>query len=349
VEINAGRTGSLNPYAVLEPVEIGGATVRLATLHNEEDIRRKDIRPGDRVLVKRAGEVIPQVVGPVLEAGIARGEPFQMPDRCPICGTLVERPPTEVMTYCPNSACPARLYWGIVHFAGRGAMDIRGLGEATVRQLLDAELVADVGDLYNLQLQQLLRLQGFQRKSAENLLAGIEVSKSRGLARVLFGLGVRHVGESAAQILAGEFGTMDRLMSATSAEIAAVHGIGEATAAALAAFLGEPRNREVIEKLGAAGVWLHEERGRPENGPLTGLTFVITGTLPTLSRNELTELILNAGGRVTGSVTKATDFLIVGEDAGSKLAKARELGIAEMTEAEVVTRTGRTEPADRTS
>ncbi|MDP9348231.1 MAG: NAD-dependent DNA ligase LigA [Gemmatimonadota bacterium] len=340
IEINVGRTGTLNPYAVLEPVEIGGATVRLATLHNEEDIRRKDIRPGDLVRVKRAGEVIPQVVGPVIQEGAERGPPFRMPERCPACNTPVEQPPEEVMLYCPNRACPAQIFWGLVHFAGRRAMDIRGLGERTAQQLLEKELVADVGDLYRLTLEGVLRMEGFKEKSAENLLSGIEESKGRGLARVLFALGVRHVGEHAAELLARAFGSMDRLMDASADDLAAVHGIGRTTADALASFFSEPRNREVVEKLRAAGVKLTEERGEPAEGPLCGLSFVITGTLPTLSRSEASELIERAGGRVTGSVTKKTDFLVVGEDAGSKLARARELGVPALTEAELLERTG---------
>lgn len=338
IEINVGRTGSLNPYAVLEPVEIGGATVRLATLHNEEDIRRKDIRPGEPVVVKRAGEVIPQVVGPVIEDGMKRGEPFRMPDACPVCGTPVERPEGEVMTYCPNVSCPARIYWGIVHFASRDAMDIRGLGERTCQTLLDRGLVADVGDLYALTPEQLLTLEGFQEKSAENLVAGIQESKSRGLARLLFALGVRHVGATAAQLIARTFGSMDRLKEASREELAAVHGIGETTAEALATFLAEARNQAVIEKLRAAGVDLTEPQARPSEGPFSGLTLVVTGTLPTLSRKQATQLIEAAGGRVTGSVTRSTDFLVVGEDAGSKLTKAQELGIPQLEEAELLAR-----------
>jgi len=338
IEVNVGRTGSLNPYAVLEPVEIGGATVKLATLHNEEDIRRKDLRVGDRVLVKRAGEVIPQVVGPLIDEGVARAEPFRMPEGCPVCGTPVERPRNEVMSYCPNGACPARLYWGIVHFVSRAAMDIRGLGERTVQLLLDEGLVSDVGDLYSLDAETLVGLEGFQKRSAQNLVEGIRVSRDRGLSRVLFGLGIRHVGETAAQLIAGAFGSMERIARATTAEIAAVHGIGETTAAALAAFLSEPRNLEILEKLRRAGVRLTDEQLRPMEGPFSGLTFVITGTLPKLSRKEMTNVIEAAGGRVTGTVTRATDFLVAGEDAGSKLARARELGVAELSEADVLDR-----------
>jgi DNA ligase (NAD+) len=338
IEINVGRTGSLNPYAVLAPVDIGGATVRLATLHNEEDIQRKDLRAGDRVMVKRAGEVIPQVIGPVLEEGAARGEPFRMPDVCPVCATAVERPADEVMVYCPNGACPARIYWGLVHFAGRSAMDVRGLGERTCQQLLEAGLVHDVADLYTLTVDQLLGLEGFQQRSAEKLIGGIAASRGRGLDRVLFGLGVRHVGEHAAELLAHAFGSMQALIQATADEMAAVHGIGRTTAEALAAFLAEERNREVIAKLEAAGVVLTAERARPAEGVFTGLTFVVTGTLPTLSRKEASTLIEGAGGRVTGSVTKSTDFLVVGDDAGSKLARARELGIPQLSEGDLLAR-----------
>jgi DNA ligase (NAD+) len=339
IEINVGRTGSLNPYAVLEPVEIGGATVRLATLHNEEDIRRKDIRVGDRVLVKRAGEVIPQVVGPIVEPGEARSEPFHMPDQCPVCGTPVERPDEEVMSYCPNGACPARLYWGLVHFVSRGALDIRGLGERTIQQLLDAELVRDPADLYYLTAEQLLGLEGFQRKSAENLLEGIEASRERGLTRVLFGLGVRHVGQAAAELLARAFGSIDRLMAASADEFAAVHGIGRTTAEALATYFAEPRNQQIIEKLRAAGVRLEEEQTTPVEGPLSGRCFVLTGTLPSLSRKEATELIERAGGRVMGNVTRKTDFVVAGAEPGSKLEKARELGIPVLSEEELLSRT----------
>jgi DNA ligase (NAD+) len=250
------------------------------------------------------------------------------------------------MTYCPNGACPARIFWGLVHFASRGAMDIRGLGERTSQQLLDAGLIADVGDLYRLSAEQLLELEGFQQKSAENLIAGIEESKGRGLARVLFGLGVRHVGETAAQLLARAFGSIDRLIAADAAAFNAVHGIGDTTAEALEHYLAEPRNRETIEKLRAAGVVLTEETAAPAEGPFTGLAFVVTGTLPTLSRAEATELIERAGGRVTGSVTKKTDYVVVGADAGSKLTRAQELGTPVLSEAELLERLGEAAPAD---
>ncbi len=270
--------------------------------------------------------------------GEVRAEPFSMPERCPVCDAPVERPADEVMTYCPNTACPARLYWGIVHFTSRGAMDIRGLGERTVQQLLDAGSVRDVADLYTLDAESLLGLEGFQRKSADNLLKGIGDSRERGLARLLFALGVRHVGEIAAQRLAREFGSMDRLLAASEAEIGAVHGIGATTAEALAAFFAEPRNRVTIEKLRAAGVVMVEESARVVDGPLSGLSFVITGTLPSRSRKEMSRIIEEAGGRIAGSVTRSTDFLVVGEDAGSKLERAKELGIPVLSEADVLAR-----------
>ncbi|MBD0321097.1 MAG: NAD-dependent DNA ligase LigA, partial [Gemmatimonadetes bacterium] len=336
IEINVGRTGALNPFAVLEPVEIGGVVVRLATLHNEEDIRRKDIRAGDRVIVKRAGEVIPQVVGPVLKEGEARGEPFAFPDRCPACGTPVERPEGEAMVYCPNSACPARVYWGVVHFASRSAMDIRGLGEERIRLFLEKGLLRDVADVYSLTEEQLLAQEGFKEKSARNLLDGIAASKQQGLARALFGLGVRHVGEHAAELLARHFGDIDGILAASVDELVAVHGIGRTTAEALHEWARHESNREVVQKLKDAGVVLTEERGEAPTGDFTGYTFVITGTLPTLTRGEATEFIESRGGRVTGSVTKKTNYVVVGEDAGSKAAKAQELSIPQISEADLL-------------
>ncbi|HEX2093220.1 MAG TPA: NAD-dependent DNA ligase LigA [Longimicrobiaceae bacterium] len=348
IEINVGRTGALNPYAVLEPVEIGGVVVKLATLHNFEDIARKNIRVGEHVLVKRAGEVIPQVIGPVVAEGATRPPPFQAPTECPSCGTPVERPADEVMLYCPNGACPARIYWGLVHFVSRGAMDIRGLGEERIRLFLERGLLSDVADIYTrLTREELLALEGFKEKSVSNLLTAIEESKDRGLARLLFGLGVRHVGENAAELLARAFGSMDRLAQASVEQIEAVHGIGRTTAEALAAFFAEPRNLEVVEKLRQAGVRMTEEAAAPAEGPLTGETWVVTGTLPTLSRQEATELIERSGGRVTGTVTRKTSFVLVGEDAGSKLQKARELGIPTVTEAELLDRLGTPSSGER--
>ncbi|HUE77481.1 MAG TPA: NAD-dependent DNA ligase LigA [Longimicrobiales bacterium] len=332
IRINVGRTGSLNPYAVLEPVEIGGAMVKLATLHNFEDVARKDLRDGDMVLVKRAGDVIPQVVAPLTEERTGDEEPYVPPTECPACGTPVERPPGEVMIYCPNGSCPARIYWGIVHFVSRGAMDIRGLGERTVEQLLDRGQVRDFADLYNLTTDDLLGLDGFAEVSARNLVASIDASRERPLSRLLFALGIRHVGANAAKLIAERFGSLDRLLDATRDDIAAIHGIGDTTADALSAFLAEPRNRALLDRLRAAGLNLEEPIERAERQPFAGLTFVITGTLPTLSRSEAKTFIERLGGRVTGSVTGNTDYVVLGAEPGSKADRAREIGVTTLDE-----------------
>jgi DNA ligase (NAD+) len=329
IEINVGRTGSLNPYALLEPVEIGGAMVKMATLHNFDDIARKDLRAGDTVLVKRAGEVIPQVVSPLTEQRTGQEQPFEPPTHCPACGTAVERPADEVMIYCPNTACPARIYWSLVHFVSQGAMDIRGLGERTIAQLLDQGLVEDVADLYHLSKDDLLNLEGFADLSAQNLLKSLEASKQRSLARVLIALGIRHVGAHAAQVLARHFRRMDALIAAsTSAEnYSSIHGIGGTTAEALAAFMQEPRNRLVIERLAQAGVNMQEEVEELSDARFAGKSFVITGTLPTMSRKEASQFVESRGGRVSSSVSKSTDFVVVGDDPGSKFDKAKQLGV----------------------
>jgi DNA ligase (NAD+) len=335
IELNVGRTGSLNPYARLEPVEIGGAMVKLATLHNFDDIARKDLRAGDTVVVKRAGEVIPQVVGPVLERRTGAEQPYIPPTHCPACGTPVERPAGEVMAYCPNSACPDRIYWGLVHFVSQGAMDIRGLGERTVAQLLEAKLVTDHADLYKLTQEQLTGLEGFGDVSARNLVESIAASKERPLSRLLFGLGIRHVGVHAAQVLAREFRTMRALMEAEVEALAGVHGIGRTTAEAVGAFMAEPKNRALIERLATAGLQLEEPVERAEHSTLAGRTFVVTGTHG-MSRKEITSLIERHGGRVTGGVSRSTDFLVAGESPGSKLDRARELGVRIIDEQELL-------------
>jgi DNA ligase (NAD+) len=332
IELNVGRTGSLNPFARLDPVEIGGAMVKLATLHNFEDIARKDLRAGDTVVVKRAGEVIPQVVAPVLEVRTGAEQPFVPPDRCPSCGTPVERPAGEVMVYCPNGSCPARIYWGLVHFVSQDAMDIRGLGERTAAQLLEQELVHDYADLYRLAAADLLSLEGFGAVSAAQLIRAIDESRQRPLSRLLFALGIRHVGQHAAQVVTRHFATIDALLDATAEDFAGLHGIGWTTAQALATFLAEPRNRELIERLRQAGLNLIESVERAERTTLQGRTFVITGTHG-MSRKELTSLIERHAGRVSGSVSKSTDFLIAGENPGSKLDRARELGVQVLDEA----------------
>ncbi|HSJ08882.1 MAG TPA: NAD-dependent DNA ligase LigA [Longimicrobiales bacterium] len=335
IEYNVGRTGSINPYARLEPVVIGGATVKLATLHNFDDITRKDLRVGDTVVVQRAGEVIPQVVGPVVERRTGAEELFAVPTHCPSCDTPLERPADEVMLYCPNGSCPARIYWGLVHFVSQDAMDIRGLGERTALQLLEKQRVRDYADLYHLSKEDLLQLDGFGDVSAANLLRAIDASRQLPLSRLLFALGIRHVGQHAAQVIARAFGSLDALLAATPDQFAAVHGIGQTTATALAAFLAEPGNVALLERLRAAGLRMDEPVERAEHSSLAGRTFVVTGTHG-MSRKDMTSLIERHGGRVTGSVSKSTDFLVAGESPGSKLDRARELDVRVIDENELL-------------
>ena len=338
IRINVGRTGALNPYAELEPVEVSGVIVSAATLHNEELIAQKDIRAGDWVEVIRAGEVIPQIVAPLPAKRTGEEVPFVMPDACPACGTPVERPEGEAMRYCPNVSCPARVLEGIVHYAGREAMDIRGLGYERVRQLLGAGLIADVADLYRLRTDALVELDRFAKQSAEQLVRAIDASRAQPLSLLLFGLGIRHVGKTVAQILARRFGSMERLMRATEESIAEVNGIGPTIAQAVAGFFAEQRNIDLIGKLAEAKLNFTEPEAHDDTGPLAGRTYVLTGTLPTLSRSDATALIERAGGRVAGSVSKKTDAVVAGEDAGSKLEKARTLGVEIIDEAELVRR-----------
>ena len=338
IRINVGRTGALNPYAVLEPVEIGGVTVSTATLHNFALIKAKDIREHDLVEVTRAGEVIPQVLGPVIKKGVRRAKPYRPPGRCPVCGSKVERPPDEVMVYCPNVSCPGRVFESIVHFASRGAMDIRGLGPERVKALLDAKLIKDVADLYQITTMQLLTLEGFAEKSAQQLVAAIQASKQQPLSTLLFALGIRHVGAQGARLLARHFGTMKALAQASADEINQIRGIGEAIAAAVAGFFAEPKNRKLIERLEQLGLDMTEPVATEGRGLLAGQTYVITGTLPTLSRTRATELIEAAGGHVTDGVSKQTAAVVAGAAAGSKLEKAKALGVPVIDEAELLRR-----------
>jgi DNA ligase (NAD+) len=348
IEVNVGRTGALNPFAMLEPVEIGGATVKLATLHNFDLIRDKDLRPGDWVQVKRAGEVIPQVIGPIPERRDPNDPPKKVrpPTHCPVCKTKVERDEEEVAIYCPNVACPGRQLEGLVHFASRGAMDIRGLSYARIEQLIKAGFIEDVGDLYSVTTEQLLELDGFAEKSAEQLVAAIEASKKQPLSRLLFGLGIRHVGSTAAELLARHFGDLPAISEASVDDILAIRGIGEIIAVAVTAFFADPSARKLVKKLAAAGVNFTEPTQIVAGGAFKGLTIVITGTLPTLSRTVATELIEAQGGRVTSGVSKSTDFVVVGEDAGSKLEKARALGVETIDEGELRRRLGMTREAE---
>jgi DNA ligase (NAD+) len=336
IEINVGRTGSLNPYAVLEPVEIGGATVQLATLHNFELIKDKDLRDGDVVQVKRAGEVIPQVIGPVPDRRDPKNppKPYVPPTHCPRCGTQAVAGVERGMLYCPNFECPARQLEGLVHFASRGALDIRGLSYARIKQLIDAGLVHDASDLYDLKASQLVKLERFAEKSAEALVEAIAASKSQPLARLLFALGIDHVGEIAAKQLARHFGTMDALLAATRDDILAIHGMGETIADAVTAWFGNAGARRLIEKLRRRGLTFDEPRPKT-TGALRGMTVVLTGTLETLSREQATELIETNGGKVTSGVSRKTSFVVAGSDAGSKLEKARALGVRVIDEREL--------------
>jgi DNA ligase (NAD+) len=338
IEVNVGRTGALNPFAVLAPVEIGGTTVQLATLHNFDLIRAKDLRVGDVVQVKRAGDVIPQVIGPVPERRDPDNppKPTEEPTHCPSCGTAVERDEEEIAIYCPNVACPARQLEALVHFASRGAMDIRGLSYARIEQLIAAEMVHDVADLYTLTVEQLTTLERFAAKSAENLVEAIAASRAQPLSRLLFGLGIRHVGQTAAQLLARHFGSMESLAAASVDDVLAIRGIGQGIAEATVAFFHDPSARALVAKLARAGLTTTEPVAVAAGGAFQGMTFVVTGTLPTLSRTQATELIESQGGRVTSGVSKATTAVVVGEDAGSKLEKAKSLGIRIIYEPELL-------------
>jgi DNA ligase (NAD+) len=338
IEVNVGRTGALNPFAVLEPVEIGGVIVKLATLHNEDLIISKDLRVGDWVQVKRAGEVIPQIIAPIPERRTGDEKPWRMPKRCPSCGTLATREKDEAAIYCPNIACPGRQLEGLVHFTSRGAMDIRGLSYARIQQLVAEGLVRDPGDLYALTREQLLELEGYADKGADGLIAAIEASKAQPLSRLLHALGIRHVGSIAAQLLAQQFGTLDALVSASADDIVNVRGIGATIANGVVAYFSDPAGRALVEKLRSRGVNFKEPRAVVAGGPLSGQTVVITGALPTLSRAKATAVIEAAGGRVTGSVSKSTSFLVAGEEAGSKLEKAKTLGVEIIDEAGLLRR-----------
>jgi DNA ligase (NAD+) len=340
IAVNVGRTGSVNPYAVLEPVEIGGTTVQLATLHNFDLVRRKDLRDGDVVQVKRAGDVIPQVIGPVPDRRDQKHppRPYVPPTHCPSCGTELVAGEDLGMLYCPNYECPARQLEGLVHFAARGAMDIRGLSYGRIQQLLQSGLIRDAASLYDLKAAALVKLDGFAEKSAEALVAAIEASKQQPLSRLLFGLGIDNVGEIAARELARYFGTMDALVSASAEEISAVHGIGEVIAESVTGWFAMPAARRLVEKLSRRGLTLAEPRATARGSAFKGMTVVITGTLPTKSRDEAKALVEANGGKISDSVSKKTSFVVVGDNAGSKLEKARTLGVETIDEAELLRR-----------
>ena len=342
IEVNVGRTGAVTPFAVLEPIRLAGTTVQMATLHNEQEVARKDIRAGDIVLVEKGGDVIPKIVKPVVSQraeGKDAPQPFVMPTHCPVCATLLERPDDEVVWRCPNVTCPAKIRRALQHFAARGAMDIEGLGESLVNQLVERGLVSDFADLYALTAETLESLDRMGEKSAANVLAQLERSKGNELWRVLFGVGIRHVGERAAQVLARRFGSLEGLQAASLEELEAVPDVGQVVAASVRSFLDEPRNRTLFERLGEAGVNFVEPdvAGDQSTGAtLEGLTFVLTGTLESQSREEARRAIEQAGGKVTSSVSKRTSYVVTGADPGSKAQKAAALGIPTLSEAEFV-------------
>jgi DNA ligase (NAD+) len=329
IGVNVGRTGVLTPFASLEPVEVGGVTVRNATLHNFDFIAEKDIRIGDRVLIKRAGEVIPYIIGVMPGARTGKLRTFKAPAVCPECSAPVQQAEGEVALYCVNAACPAQRKRNLEHFAGRSAMDVEGLGERVAEQLVDAGLVMDAADIFALNKEQLLGLEGFAEKKASSLLAAIAAVRARPLERLLVALGMRGVGDVLARDLAARFGSLDALQVCAAEELQLLDGVGPATAAAVADWFAQPGNRQLLRKLRAADCWpVQSARAQPAAGPLSGKTLVITGTLPGLSREAAVELITGAGGKVSGSVSKKTSYLLAGENAGSKLTRAQELGVS---------------------
>ena len=341
IDVSVGRTGVLTPFAVLEPVEVGGATVTYASLHNADQIAKKDLRDGDWVQVVRAGDVIPYVLGPVPERRDGSEREWRMPAQCPRCDTPTHRYGDDVATYCPNVACPGRQLEGLVHFSSKDALDIDGLSYARIQQLIEAGFITDFADLFVVTVEQLVSLDRFGRKSAENLAAAIAAAAQQPLSRLLFGLGIRHVGAQAAQLLAKQFGRMDAIIAATPEQLGAVRGIGEIIAASVSSYFAEPTSRALVERLRERGVRFDEPNAVQADGPLTGATVVLTGSLPTLSRTEAAALIEAAGGRVTSSVAKKTTVVVAGEEAGSKLDKAVELSIVVIDEAELIRRAGR--------
>jgi DNA ligase (NAD+) len=351
IKVNVGRTGAVTPYAVLEPVKLAGSTIGMATLHNAEDIARKDLRPGDRVLIEKGGDVIPKVVKAILPHpdGVARGEPWQMPSHCPECDSVLHRDEEEVVWRCDNPSCPARLRRSLEHFASRSAMNIEGLGASLVDQLIEQGLVRDFADLYHLTAEQLEALvvapkeprseRAVPRKLGKvgrNVKEQLERSKGNDLSRLIYAVGIRHVGEKAAATLARHFRTMERLMTEPVEALQSVSEIGPVVAASVRAFADEPRNQELIKRLRDAGVNLSSQAPEPNDQPgvLSGRTFVLTGTMASMSREQATETLERLGAKVSGSVSKKTSYVVFGSDAGSKLEKAEKLGVERMDEAQ---------------
>jgi DNA ligase (NAD+) len=336
IRINVGRTGSLNPYAILKPVSVGGVIVKRAALHNEDDIRRKDIRIGDTVVVQRAGEVIPEIVEPVTSLRTGDEKEFRMPTRCPVCGAEVIKPEGEAMTRCVNAACPAQLFELLKHFVSRDAMDIDGIGESLSAALLKEGLVKDIADLYYLKREDIISMERMGEKSTANLLSAINESKDRPLARVLFALGIRHVGAETAELLANHFSSIDALSKATAEELMAIPTIGPKIAESVVAFFRQETNLKIIKKLRQARVRLETKAVKAKELPLAGQEFVITGKLKAFTRGEAEARIKELGGAVGSSVTRKTAYLVVGADPGSKLDKAKALGTKTLREEELL-------------
>lgn len=336
ITVNVGRTGAVTPVAILEPVRVAGSTVSRATLHNEDEMRRKDVRIGDTVVVQKAGDVIPEVVAPVTSKRTGAERVYRMPKKCPVCGADVVRPPDEAVARCTGIACPAQIFEHILHWASRGAMDIDGLGPAVVSQLLEKGMIEDVADLYYLTREDLLTIEHFADKAAENLLNAIEVSRNRPLSKLLFGLGVRHVGSHVASVLAKHYPSMENLKKASYDDLMMTKEVGPRIAESVVAFFKQDRNLRVLDKLKQAGVRMKEARKAEVPQRLVGLTFVLTGTLAGFTREQAKEVIGGLGGEVSSSISWKTDYVVAGENPGSKYDKARELGVKILDEEEFV-------------
>lgn len=337
IEVNVGRTGAITPVAVFEPILLAGTSVSRAVLHNQDFIDEKDIRIGDTIVVRKAGEIIPEVLRSVAHA--ENSVPFRLPEVCPICGTASIRDEGESVLRCPNVQCPAQLLKNMIHFASKNAMNIDGLGEANMKLFVESGLIKSPADLYVLRKEQITSLERFGDKSAENLINAIESSKKAELDRLVYALGIRNIGQRAAVLLCEKFGDMDMLLNAEKNDIAAIEGFGEIMAESVATALREPHRIELINRLREAGVNMVYSKASAEDNRFEGLTFVLTGTLPTMKRDDAKKLIESFGGKVSGSVSKKTNFVVAGEEAGSKLVKAQELGIEILSEADLIERT----------
>lgn len=332
IEVNVGRTGAITPVAVFEPVLLAGTSVSRAVLHNQEFITEKDIRIGDRILVRKAGEIIPEVLKSV--SHVVNSVPYKLPEYCPVCGDKAVKFADEAALRCPNVDCPAQLKRNIIHFASKGAMNIDGLGEAIVTQLLDEKLISGVTDIYRLTAEQLEALERFGKKSAENLIKAIETSKENPLDRVIFALGIRNIGQSGAKLLCDRFGSIDEIMNASAEDIAAIDGFGEVMSENVVSAFHDKHFSDVVAELKALGVKMEYEKQYSNDNRFEGKTFVLTGTLSSMTRDEAKEIIVRLGGKAAGSVSKKTSYVVAGEEAGSKLTKAQELGVTILSESE---------------